>query len=91
MASRASAVTAGEITRFESLGLAVEDVAAAHFACQRALETGAGQPSISGERTHEAARHWLGGGMTVTVAVTVLLPAFDSAIAPWGFSRNCQV
>ena len=32
-----------EITLFKSLGLAVEDVAAAHFAYERALETGAGE------------------------------------------------
>ncbi|TMD04044.1 MAG: ornithine cyclodeaminase family protein, partial [Chloroflexi bacterium] len=35
--------SAGELTLFKSLGLAVEDVAAAAFVAQRARETGVGQ------------------------------------------------
>ena len=35
---------ASEITLFKSLGLAIEDLAAARWIHQRALETGAGTP-----------------------------------------------
>ena len=44
-----------EITLFKSLGLAVEDLAAAHFVYNRALEVGGGVPVELGGRTNAAA------------------------------------
>ncbi len=44
-----------EITLFKSLGLAVEDLAAAHFVYNRALEAGGGVPVELGGRTNAAA------------------------------------
>ena len=44
-----------EITLFKSLGLGVEDLAAAHYIYQKALEKGAGIPVELGGRRHETA------------------------------------
>ena len=45
--------TAGEVTVFKSLGLAVEDVASAHHIHEQATRTGAGQwVELGGERRH---------------------------------------
>ncbi len=41
-----------ELTLFKSLGLAVEDLAAAHFVYKRAGETGSGVPVALGGRVN---------------------------------------